>query len=211
MDAPVDLLDLTAICRATPPRAGRTRVLAIDGPSGAGKTTFAGQLARALAPPEQDPAPIVHLDDLYPGWDGLSRTPELLRDLLLEPLANGRPAGFHRWDWAADQVGAWQPVPATDLLLLDGIGSGALLCAPYLSLLIWVDAPEPDRRRSALARDGDRYAPHWHRWARQEESYLIRDDPASRADLRIRVLPSSPPDPGKARRPPPSGGVGSPT
>ncbi len=53
------LLDL---CKESP-----KSVIAIDGPAGAGKTTLATNLALALA---QDlRVQIIHMDDLYDGWD----------------------------------------------------------------------------------------------------------------------------------------------
>ena len=56
----------------------------------AGKTTFAAALRRAgreLATPR---AAVVHLDDLYPGWDGLDAVVPLLTEHLLAPLAQAR-------------------------------------------------------------------------------------------------------------------------
>lgn len=55
--------------RAAPARAGGTRVVAVDGPAGSGKSTFAARLSAALG------APVVHLDDLIPGWTGLDQPP----------------------------------------------------------------------------------------------------------------------------------------
>jgi hypothetical protein len=163
-----------------PASAGPARVLALDGRSGAGKTLLAARLA-VLAPN----AVVVHLDAVYPGWDGLADTPGLLVRQLLEPLAAGRPAGYRRWDWAAGRDGDRQPLPEPlpPLLLLDGIGSGSLLCAPYLAGLVWLEADTQLRRTRALDRDGDGYAPHWQRWADQEQRYLQRERPRERADL----------------------------
>jgi len=163
---------------ALPPRAGTTRVLALDGRSGSGKSRLAVDvLARAPG------AAVVHLDDVHPGWDGLHPAVPRIEADLLRPLAEGRPAGFRRWDWERDDDGAWQPVPAAPLLLLEGVGSGAAALAPYRSGLVWLEAAEDLRRDRALARDGDTYAPHWDRWARQEEAYLRRDLPDRQADL----------------------------
>ena len=49
--------------RAAPAKLGRTRLVCIDGPAGAGKTTFAARLADALVPD----AVVLHMDDLYDG------------------------------------------------------------------------------------------------------------------------------------------------
>ena len=56
---------VVAVIDSSEPRCGATRLIAIDGPSGAGKTTLARDVAAVLA------APTIHMDDLYPGWDGL--------------------------------------------------------------------------------------------------------------------------------------------
>jgi hypothetical protein len=38
-----------------------------------------------------------------------------------------------------------------------------------------------------MARDGDSYAPHWRRWADQEDAYVAAEDPVARADLVVRT------------------------
>ncbi|WP_198954598.1 uridine kinase [Kineosporia sp. R_H_3] len=156
-------------------------VVGVDGPSGAGKTTFADLLARGLG--EGTAVPVVHLDDLYPGWDGLDAVVPRLVDGVLAPLASGRPAGYRRWDWAAGTDGAAVAVPAAPLLVVEGAGCGARACAPYLSLLVWLDGPPAWRRERALARDGATYAPYWERWAAQERAHFAREGTRARADL----------------------------
>jgi uridine kinase len=183
---------LTATIRASAPRAGSTRIVAVEGRSGSGKTTLAGLLSARLAGPDRVPAPVLHLDDLYPGWDGLADATELLRAGVLAPLAEGRPAGFPRHDWATGSTGPWQPVPAVPVLIVEGIGCGARSCTRYLSVLIWLTAGEAVRRDRALRRDGDTYARQWQRWARHEEAYLASEDPAGHADVRYRTDPPPP-------------------
>jgi hypothetical protein len=68
-------------------------------------------------------------------------------------------------------------------VLLEGAGAGAGAAAPWLSGVVWVDADPPVRRSRALARAGDLYAPHWQRWAAQEEAYAARELLPARADL----------------------------
>jgi len=50
---------------------------------------------------------------------------------------------------------------------------------------IWLDAPDAVRKRRALERDGETYAPHWDEWQRQWESFIQRESPESWADLRL--------------------------
>ena len=175
--------ELVRLTLASPARAGRTRVAAIDGPSGAGKTTLAAEVVARVGPDAG--WDVVHLDLLYPGWDGLAATPGLLVDWLLRPLAEGRDAGFHRYDWARRRYGRWVPVPAVPVLLLEGVGSAAAACRPYLSAVAWVEAPRPQRYRRAMARDGEAYRPHWRRWARQEAGLHAEDGTRAHADLLV--------------------------
>ena len=95
--------DLARVLEATgtlTPRAGTTAVVAIDGRSGAGKSTLAAELARRLG------APVVALEDLYGGWDGLETGRRPPRRAVLGPLAAGRAARVPRYDWQRGRVGA---------------------------------------------------------------------------------------------------------
>ncbi len=173
------------LLRDAPPRAGRTRVIGIDGRSGAGKTTLAGHLGVHLA------APVVSLEDLYGGWDGLTAGIERLVAQVLTPLAAGRPARVPRFDWVSSVWLAPRMLVAGDLLVVEGVGCGARAAARFLSVLVWIEEPEDRRRARALARDGDTYAPHWDGWAAQEDDLLARERTWSRADV---VLPGPPED-----------------
>jgi uridine kinase len=152
-------------------------VVAVDGRSGAGKTRLAEELRRELG------APVVSLDDLYGGWDGLERGIDLLVTEVLEPLAAGRAVRVPRYDWAARR---WaEPVPLTppDVLIVEGAGAGARRPAAFENLLVWLDAPTPVRKKRALDRDGEIFAPHWDQWAAQEDAMLARERTPERADL----------------------------
>ncbi len=160
--------------------AGRTRLVAVDGRSGAGKTSLAAVLAVALN------APVVSLEDLYGGWDGLERGIDLLVGAVLQPLAAGRAAAVPRYDWVrGDWAEPWLLEPP-ELLIVEGVGAGARRAAAYASLLVWLEAPAPLRQKRALDRDGETYAPYWEQWAAQEEALLAREHTPDRADL---VLP----------------------
>ena len=43
------------------------------------------------------------------------------------------------------------------------------------------------RRARALSRDGETYAPHWERWAAQEDAVYRSSRPRDRADLVLRT------------------------
>lgn len=169
--------DLGELLRAASPRAGRTRVIAIDGRSGSGKSTLATLLHDELD------APVVSLEDLYGGWDGLESGVDLLVSDVLAPLAAGRTARVPRYDWVNGVWDAPVALPPPGLLIVEGVGAGARRAAAYASMLVWVEAAEQTRRRRALHRDGDTYAPHWERWAAQEAEMLMREGTRERADV----------------------------
>lgn len=150
--------------------------MALDGPSGAGKTTLARDLAAALA------APTVHMDDLYPGWDGLAEGVHRADEWVAGPLRAGRAARYRRWDWDAQRYAEWRQLPPAEVILLEGCGSGARPVGEWLSLLVWVEADEAVRRARGLARDAA-YGPFWGRWAAQERALYAADGTRERADL----------------------------
>ena len=49
--------------------------------------------------------------------------------------------------------------------------------------------------RRGIARDGEAFRPHWHRWAAQEDAHYAADNTAERADVRIDGAPATPHDP----------------
>ena len=153
------------------------RTVLIDGRSGAGKTTLAAQLRSVW-----DSSVVIALDDIYAGWDGLAWAVEHLRVALLEPRAAGRPGRWRKWDWAAGKPAGWHTVEPDRRMIVEGVGALTAAHRALADLGIWVDALEADRKRRALSRDGDTYAPHWDRWAAQEEAFIARYDPRSVAD-----------------------------
>jgi uridine kinase len=157
-------------------------VIAVDGRSGAGKTSLAAWLGAELA------APVVALEDLYGGWDGLERGIDLLVSEVLEPLSAGRAVHVPRYDWVA---AAWETpwvLEPPGVLIVEGVGAGARRAAAYESIVVWMEEPAPVRKERALARDGDAFAPHWDAWAAQEDALLARERTPERADIVLDAL-----------------------
>ncbi len=171
--------ELQALLEQRHPACGRTTVVAVDGPSGSGKTSIADGLAAAIG------ADVLHLDDVYPGWHGLDATPAMIRTGVLDRIAVDEVGEVRRWDWEASRPGSAMRVPPAPVLVLDGVGSGAATIRPYLSLLVWVEAPVEVRRRRALARDGGAYEPYWEVWAEQEARHFAAQHTRAHADVVI--------------------------
>jgi uridine kinase len=167
---------LAAQLRAAPAKAGPTRVLAIDGRSGAGKSTLALKLQRELD------AELITLDYLYGGWDGLSRGVALLVKQVLEPLSHGDSTQVPHYDW--DQ-GQWQEprelIPPA-FLVVEGVGAGSRQVAKYTSVLVWLSATSPTRKRRGMDRDPT-YETHWDAWTEQEDLLFAQECPWERADV----------------------------
>lgn len=133
-------------------------VVTIDGYSGSGKSTLAAALA-SLLPGWQ----VLHLDDWYPGWDGLAAGARIARRIAAD-LREGWAPSYEAWDWENGATGETTRVPLAPTIIE---GCGAI--EAEADLAIWIADPGEDERRSrALARDGQTYAPHWRRWADQD-------------------------------------------
>ncbi|MFC9975989.1 uridine kinase [Spirillospora sp. NPDC127200] len=169
--------------RGLPPSCGPVRVVAVDGPSAAGKSTFAPLLAAALGDGAGGaPAPLVRSDDFRVPWDADPLTWwEPLRAAVLDPLSAGRPGRLRRYDWRADAYGPPEEVPVAPVLVLEGVGA-AWRGSPA-AYRIWIDAPRAVRRARALARDGADWAAAWEGWAEREARHFAADRTAGRADL----------------------------
>lgn len=161
--------------------AGMPVVVAIDGRSGSGKTTFADALRAELAD-----ATVLHLDDLYPGWDGLAATPGLVAGVL-RAVREGRPASYRRFDWERSEFAESVPVPDARYVIVEGAGSSVGPAGEYADVRVWLEAGPAVRKRRALMRDGAAYAPHWQRWADQEDAVFRADGTRDRAHLVLRT------------------------
>jgi uridine kinase len=158
-------------------------VIAIDGRSGAGKTSLAAELRAELG------APVVSLEDLYGGWDGLERGVDLLVSAVLEPLSAGLAARVPRYDWVTETWRAPWVLEPPEVLIVEGVGAGAKRAAAHEHLLIWMEAPDSVRKNRALDRDGETFAPYWEQWAAQEDAMLASEHTRDRADLVIDAYP----------------------
>lgn len=161
------------------PAAG-PRLVVVDGPAGSGKTTLAAQLGDALG------APVVHLDDLYEGWEaGPDGGATRLAQWVLTPLAAGRPGRYRRYDWHAGAYAEWHEVPVAPFVVVEGCGAGARAVDAHDRLLVWVEADDAERLRRGLSRDGEAARGHWLRWMADEAEHYACERTRDRADVRL--------------------------
>ena len=164
---------------AQPPLLGEGRLVCVDGPAGSGKTTLAAALAAATG------ARVLTMDDHYEGWQGLGDAPARIRDEILAPLAAGLPGFYRRYDWERREFAELHAVEPSDLLVIEGVGSGSRELAAYRATLVWVTADADQRLERGLARDGEAARDHWLRWMDDEQAHFAAHGTAEAADRRV--------------------------
>ncbi|WP_207957550.1 uridine kinase [Streptomyces sp. YIM 98790] len=163
------------------------RLVAVDGPGGAGKSTFAARLAVALgtAPGAQGQAvPVVHTDD-FASWDNTLDWWPRLEQQVLRPLGAGRPGRFQRYDWERRAPAEWHEVPVAGAVVLEGVSSARRAVASRLSCAVWIETGRGVRLRRGLERDGEQARPLWDAWMADEDRHFADDGTALRADVRV--------------------------
>lgn len=170
---------LAAEAARRPATLGSGRLVCVDGPAGSGKSTLAAALAVALGG-----APVVHLDDLYPGWEGLPEVGGRVLDLLT-PLAQGRAGRYRRYDWVSGGYAEEHAVAPGPWLVLEGVGAGQSAWASLTTLLVWVEVPDDLRLERGIGRDGEGMRSHWVRWMAGEREHFARERTRERADVHV--------------------------
>lgn len=159
---------IAARARTIGPRCGALTVIAIDGPAGSGKTTLAHRLS------EYRSAQILHMDDLYPGWEGLRPSGGIVHRIL-STLEQGAVAEYQKYDWHAGAYREERAVHPQGTLIIEGVGSVRPEYQNLLSLIVMVTEVNPKERiRRGLARDGIESELHWRNWM-EEESQLHQE------------------------------------
>jgi uridine kinase len=175
--------ELAAHILERPPRLGPVRLIAVDGASGVGKTSFATRLGVQLD------APVVHTDDLLDGWDDQFTFWARLERLVLGPLRRGEKALYQRYQWHHGTFGgdlvSVEPAP---VVLLEGVSAARREIRPELSFAVFVSAPAGLRWSRVIGRDGDdslAYRAYLERWRAAEERHFVADGTAAAADLHV--------------------------
>jgi uridine kinase len=179
----VPFAELAALIRGRPPRLGAVRLVAVDGPSGAGKTVFAERLARRLD------APVVHTDDLLDGWGDQFTFWTRLHDKVLQPLRDGRTAEYQRYQWErAEFEGEPVRIEPSGVVVMEGVSSARRVIRPELSLAVFVTAPPQLRWTRVLVRDGTAdvaFPAYLERWRAAEDRHFAADGTAEYSEIGV--------------------------
>ncbi len=192
---PLTIDSLLDHVQAAPAKLGRTRLISIDGPAGSGKSTLAGRFA-ARAEARGLHTRVLHMDDLYDGWDGAVRGFSLLRDHVLKRLADGREGRYRRYDWHSGAYAELHLVPVTiDLLIVDGVTSCDRDADPWQSLRVWIETSNEVRLDRGIERDGEALRDQWLEWMRWERDHFAVEHTRQRAQVIVDGDPAIPHSP----------------
>ncbi|MCP3883156.1 MAG: hypothetical protein GY701_32870 [Sulfitobacter sp.] len=175
-DVNVTLDDIVKNIRQRP---GPVRLVAVDGPGGSGKSTFAAQLSAAT-----DGAPIAHTDDFASADNPINWWPRLLQ-LVIEPLADGRPAIYQRYDWPTESLAEWHTVDPAPIIIIEGVSAARREWSQHLSYVIWIETSRELRLQRAVERDGEDALDDWEYWMAEEDGHYERDPTRERSDAII--------------------------
>lgn len=176
---------LAAEILAKPPLSGPSRLVAVDGQSGAGKTTFAAELAAAVTAAGGS-VYVVHTDDLLDGWDDQFTFWERLMDQIVEPLRAGKVAAYRRYDWIAERfVDEYTEVPAAEVVIIEGVSTARAAMRAVADLTVFIGVPVEVAWARLAARDPAEAMPFLKVWKEREVGHFAADRTAELADVLV--------------------------
>jgi uridine kinase len=177
-------------------RDDRPRLVAVDGRSGVGKSTLAGELALRCG------GAVICADDFYAGGSDahwLSLPPATraaavidwrrLRTAVLEPLLSGRSATWRPFDFERGHGLCSRTLsqPPVSVIVLDGAYSSRPELADIIDLSALVTLDDTVRRGRLLAREGEAFMARWHSiWDEAEDYYFSALRPPAAFDFLVR-------------------------
>jgi uridine kinase len=165
--------------------------VAVDGRSGAGKSTFATALAAASG------ATIIEGDDFYAGGievrgdtakqraDACIDRPKLCG--VLQQLASGKTATYRPFDWEVFDGSLRGPaitVQSSSVIIVEGVYSGHPDLRGLMHVKILLTAPDTVRTHRLLEREGS-IGPWERQWHEAEEWYFSHNSVTTHFDLII--------------------------
>lgn len=158
-------------------------ILLIDGRAGSGKSTLAAEIQNEFFKLGESAPRIIHLDDLYPGWDGLAEGVEYLQRSILAPLSRREVAHYQIFDWAKNQRDQWREFAGGTPLIVEGCGAINSNSIEHADLSVWLETDEQLRHERWTQREGN--DEHWAQWAAQELDFYAREHSRDLADTEI--------------------------
>lgn len=169
-----------------------TPIVLIDGRAASGKSSLAAALKNQLFKELEQAPRLIHMDDLYPGWEGLIAGSHYLNQQILQPLKLGKTASWQLWDWEQSQRGksdepgnGWREFAGGTPLIVEGCGSLSRVSSELADYRVWIETEKQVRQQRWLDRDGEKFNEFWHIWAAQEDEFYQQEKSMQLADLVI--------------------------
>jgi uridine kinase len=150
-------------------------IIVIDGRAGSGKSTLALDLQNELFRAGESLPRVIHMDDLYEGWNGLSLGTEYLQRVVLGPLLFSGTSSWQEYNWEEEQRDRWREFSGGTPLIIEGCGSLNRYTSTVAHLTVWLDVPEEIRKQRWLERDGHIFDQYFDMWAAQELDFIARE------------------------------------
>jgi uridine kinase len=166
-------------------RGNQTPIVLIDGRAGSGKSTFAESLQQQLFRDGESAPRVIHMDNIFEGWEGLSLGSDYLVRFILNPLSRRETASWQDWSWVKNERSSWREFSGGTPLIVEGCGSLTERSKEHADISIWLEASEETRRERWLNRE--RHLDKFDFWAAQELDFYAREKSQSLADLVIRT------------------------
>jgi uridine kinase len=166
-------------------RGNQTPIILIDGRAGSGKSTFAESLQQQLFRDGESAPRVIHMDNIFEGWDGLALGSDYMVRFILQPLARQETASWQDWSWVKNQRSSWREFSGGTPLIVEGCGSLTERSKEHADISIWLEASEEVRRERWIQRE--RHLEKFDFWAAQELDFYAREKSQSLADLVIKT------------------------
>jgi dephospho-CoA kinase len=166
-------------------RGNQTPIVLIDGRAGSGKSTFAERLQQQLFRDGESAPRVIHMDNIFEGWEGLSLGSDYLVRFILNPIARRETASWQDWSWVKNERSSWREFSGGTPLIVEGCGSLTERSKEHADVSIWLEASEETRRERWIQRE--RHLDKFDFWAAQELDFYAREKSQSLADLVVKT------------------------
>ncbi len=161
---------------------GKPLVIAIDGHSGGGKSTFARALGADLD------AALLSTDD-FAWWHSLFDWPQMLIEQGLQPLLLGQHLDYRPAAWIERGREGSITAAAREFIIVEGVGAAQTAMRAAIDVIVWVQSDVDEAERRGIARDlGERPDPveakrFWDDWQSAEAPFQEQQRTWEFADL----------------------------
>ena len=159
-------------------------LLAIDGPAGAGKTTFAAKLEAELS--LKGTVRVIHMDDLYNGWENALSNPlsEILDRISTAHLA-GKEFVIKIFNWHTMTFDREEKIAPTDYLIIEGVGAAQQIVRETGAITYWLEIEPEIGLQRVLNRDGAHIEVQMRQWQVDQEEHFARDETRENCEFKL--------------------------